>query len=724
MNPFRYLIQKIFFPNLDQNRLKGKSLEKSIPTGKELRYRALQKIFSILVEKEDFEEMTQMAVDLMAQEMDYFGGALLLHDEEQKGLVTWVSTDSTTSKAIKKWLKNPLRKYVFPLSSTDSYMVKTFTEDKLFESQNLSNFVYPVVDTKFINRMTEFLGMRSSIAFPIKYQGKKIGVAWLASPRQKASEDEIDMLETFSHQLAIAINNAKSFEKINTQYHNLEERYRDLEMIKEVTSQVARTNDLTKLSQFIVDYLFEKLQKKEFGLVIANISLRDLHTNVLTPISVSKNSPWIKKIELGINMPISSFTIDLNNITNSKIKKAIDERQLQICDNIQDFLGDNIDHKVFPIIDSLLPYKSVVIFPFFTRDRFAGMLNVVLSIAPDQIKTNNLWILQTIANELAIAVDNLTAWHDLQEANLQLHLANEKLKLLDKSKTEFLSIASHQLRTPLTAIKGYLSMVEEGDFGPLENTKVTEVIHKSLENTKRLAVLVNDLLSLARIESGANNKTLNLVEFSFQDLFKEIEEEVILEAQNKKLELTFTSPPKPVIVTQDKEKISQVIMNLVENAVHYTETGQVKVNLEIQDPHILITIKDSGIGISQANKDKMFTKFYRGDNARKSRPDGSGIGLYVVKTMVKQHGGDIWFESQENQGTTFFVKLPIKAAPESPLDQAPPSAKDDYPHLLEIPGTKPGQGQQPNVVMQMDIDEPINSQEHPTLSRLMQGEKI
>ncbi len=234
-------------------------------------------------------------------------------------------------------------------------------------------------------------------------------------------------------------------------------------------------------------------------------------------------------------------------------------------------------------------------------------------------------------------------------------------KQIETMKTEFVSVASHQLRTPLTAIKLFTDMLIRGEVGKLnrEQKKYLDNIHQS---TERMVRLVNDLLNVTRIESGrlmVNPQPIDLEKF-IEDIITEVKPL----AGSKKIKIIFKKPrPKLPEINLDQNLIRQVIHNLIVNAIRYSspQNGQVKISLERKGKkYYLITIKDNGIGIPAKARDRIFEKFFRADNAVKRVTEGTGLGLYVSKMIVESSGGKIWFESKNGRGTQFFVTLPTK----------------------------------------------------------------
>jgi signal transduction histidine kinase len=246
-----------------------------------------------------------------------------------------------------------------------------------------------------------------------------------------------------------------------------------------------------------------------------------------------------------------------------------------------------------------------------------------------------------------------------QATRQELQEAYEELKKLDKAKSEFISIASHQLRTPLTAIKGYISMMREKIYG-----EPPEKMERPLENiylsNERLIKLVNDLLNVSRIEAG--RMEMNWEKLSIEEIINSVVEELKNVVKEKNIYLKWEKPEKPLPkVLIDKEKMRQVIMNVVDNAIRYTEKGGVEIKLKTKNEKLKIEVSDTGEGLTKYELSKMFESFSRGAAGTRLYTEGVGLGLYVAKKFVEMHNGKIWTESKgKGKGSTFYIELPIK----------------------------------------------------------------
>lgn len=271
-------------------------------------------------------------------------------------------------------------------------------------------------------------------------------------------------------------------------------------------------------------------------------------------------------------------------------------------------------------------------------------------------------IIEIIVNELVIAIQNALRFEEIESFNItlqekvndatrRLRATNEKLKALDESKDEFISMASHQLRTPLTSVKGYVSMVLEGDAGKL-NKAQAKLLDQAFLSSQRMVYLIADLLNVSRLKTGKF-----VIDRSPTNLADVVEGEIsqLTEvAKNKNITLTYNKPATFPTLMLDDTKIRQVVMNFADNALYYTPTGgQVLVTLEDTGRMVEFKVTDNGLGVPKEDQHHLFTKFYRARNARKVRPDGTGLGLFMAKKVITASGGALLFTSEEGKGSTF-----------------------------------------------------------------------
>lgn len=304
--------------------------------------------------------------------------------------------------------------------------------------------------------------------------------------------------------------------------------------------------------------------------------------------------------------------------------------------------------------------------------------------------SQDIKVLKIIANEMVIAIQNSLRYEEIEKFNAtlqekvdtatrQLRKTNEKLKALDETKDEFISMASHQLRTPLTSVKGYLSMVLEEDAGEINDTQ-RKFLDQAFVSSQRMTYLIADLLNVSRLRTG--KFVIDSVPTDLSEVIRTEVEQLTETAEARHLKLSFNKPDDMPQLMLDETKIRQVIMNFIDNAIYYTPSGgNIKVGLEDTGESIEFTVVDDGIGVPKTQQLHLFNKFFRAENAKKARPDGTGLGLFMAKKVVVAQGGSIIFRSQEGKGSTFgfsFAKVkvavPSNAIPDGEAKKEEPAA--------------------------------------------------
>lgn len=304
--------------------------------------------------------------------------------------------------------------------------------------------------------------------------------------------------------------------------------------------------------------------------------------------------------------------------------------------------------KLFGAQVLVITLSLIVAFQFFfiqdTASQILNTFNLLLSIS------FGYFLIKSVAKEIKTR-------EQLQDLTTNLEKTNARLRELDQQKSEFISLASHQLRGPLTAVKGYASLILEGDFGNL-SPEVREAVETMYKSTQALVVLVGDYLDVSRIEQG--RMKYDFSDFNLKELTESVIHELMPTVEMASLKLSFDfDNTKEYMVHADQGKIKQVISNLIDNATKYTKQGGIHVHIERNHrDNLLISIKDTGIGIPAEVMPRLFEKFIRAPEAGKANIMGTGLGLYVAKKIIEAQRGKIWAESPgKEKGSTFYIEL-------------------------------------------------------------------
>ena len=397
-------------------------------------------------------------------------------------------------------------------------------------------------------------------------------------------------------------------------------RYDANKLINNIGKILASEIDLTNLCRGVIQLLSIKLHAKRVDIVVLDeASIYYDAASIFT-----NDSNFMNNVK-----DIGSGTIIRDNLPENEQKSML--RKYGIA-----------------VISTLTTQNNIVGYLLFSEKR-----NGTPYIGEDR------QVINIISDELGIAISNSRAYSKIQQFNLtlqgkikeatsQLISANEKLRQSDIVKDDFISMASHQLGTPLATIDGYLSMATKGYYGPLSD-KLKKSLESALARTIVMKRLVTDLLNISRMDAGKFHLELESVDLNI--IIPEEVDQQVVHAKEKLVNIIYHPPAVNVpIITIDEIKIRQAIMNLLDNAIYYGAGGNVNVFLECDGTYVIFRVKDDGIGVPEDQKAKLFGKFFRAKNAQQERPNGTGIGLYMIKRVIDDHNGVIIFEVRSMKG--------------------------------------------------------------------------
>jgi signal transduction histidine kinase len=286
--------------------------------------------------------------------------------------------------------------------------------------------------------------------------------------------------------------------------------------------------------------------------------------------------------------------------------------------------------------------------PLLRGEDIVGML-VVRRRTPGEFAKNTVDIIKTSAAQSALAIQNARLFHEIEDKSRQLEEASQH-------KSQFLANMSHELRTPLNAILGYTELMADGAYGE-PSEKMLGILKRLEANGRRLLGLINDVLDLSKIEAG--QLVLELSDYSVQDIAQTVRSTLEPLAADEKLAFKVEVAPRLPPGRGDGRRLTQVLINLVGNAIKFTDAGEVAIKAETNNGSFHVAVCDTGPGISAADQSKLFQEFQQSDNAITRKKGGTGLGLAISKRIIEMHGGKIWVESQVGKGSTFSFTLPV-----------------------------------------------------------------
>jgi signal transduction histidine kinase len=414
---------------------------------------------------------------------------------------------------------------------------------------------------------------------------------------------------------------------------------------------ILNTLDFKDVSQKIVDSVLTELGYLELGYHVVVLALIDKQSQTLRRVSFS-DTPKAKQAIGSLSLPFKDIHIPLS-ASNNLCVKAIQTKTPQITHVVADVFYPALSEEEVSAIQRVVGIKTTMVYPILSQGEVLGVLIFSMTKSEQEVSPEEKDLIAGFTDVVGLAVQDARLYSSLQEAH-------DKLKSLDTMKDGLISLASHELRTPMTAMKSYLWLLlhKTDTIGPLTD-KQKHYLERMDASTQRLIELVNDTLNVSRIEAGRFTVTLQPVNLFI--LATEVINELMPIAQHVPLTIALVPPAQSLPqVMADPGKIKEVLINLIGNALKFTPPGgKITISLSQSNEMVQTAVSDNGRGIKQEDIPKLFQKFgvVEGEYLTKSI-QGTGLGLYISKSIIDMHHGHIWVESKgEHQGTTFFFTL-------------------------------------------------------------------
>jgi signal transduction histidine kinase len=439
---------------------------------------------------------------------------------------------------------------------------------------------------------------------------------------------------------------------------------KNIEMIEalwRLSKIVLDSLDFNETVNKIVNGVLTELDYFRLGYKIVVLCLPNEDGTSLKRIAASQ-TPETQRALSTIHAQLQDIVIPLSDKDNYCVKSFLDNKPYVVHD-WYDILRPVFNQESAKESQEAAQIKTSMIFPIGYHQKAEGVMIFSVNKAEADVSTNEKDLIHFFTDIVGLAVQNAKLYTSAEKAKVQLLDANDQLKKaniqmqeLDKLKDEFVSLASHELRTPMTAIRGSLATILEGFAGDLSK-EAREFLVAAYNENDRLIRLVNNLLNISRIESGRFDFTRAPV--NLNDLMIEVVGNLSSAAKERNLYLRFTPNSAIPMITTDGDKIREVLINIIGNAVKFTHQGGVTVGIEQKDGMITISIADTGSGISLEDQDILFKKFSQVRDSYAQTSGGTGLGLYICKIIIEGLKGKIWLESTVGKGSTFYFSLPI-----------------------------------------------------------------
>ncbi|MGA8695817.1 MAG: GAF domain-containing protein [Xanthobacteraceae bacterium] len=471
--------------------------------------------------------------------------------------------------------------------------------------------------------------IRTILGVPILKGDNLLGVMMIYRLEVKPfTQNQITLVETFADQAAIAIDNVQLFET---------EQQRSRELAESLEQQTATSEVLKVISRstFDLQTVLNTLTESAARLCEADMA------QIMRP----KEDGFYSAANYGHTPEYSEY---IKNFTFPAGRGSVTGRVLLDGKPIQipDVLADS-EYNV-PLPQKLGGYRTHLGVPLLREGKPIGVI-LISRRTVKPFDTKQIALAQTFADQAVIAIENVRLFDEIQDKSRQLEEASQH-------KSQFLANMSHELRTPLNAILGYSELMADGAYGE-PSEKMMGVLKRLESNGKHLLGLINDVLDLSKIEAG--QLVLELSDYSVQDIAQTVRSTLEPLAADKKLAFKVELARELPAGHGDGRRLTQVLINLVGNAIKFTDAGEVAIKAQANDGSFHVSVRDTGPGISAADQTKLFQEFQQADNAITKKKGGTGLGLAISKRIIEMHGGRIWLESQPGQGSTFSFTLPV-----------------------------------------------------------------
>jgi GAF domain-containing protein len=476
-------------------------------------------------------------------------------------------------------------------------------------------------------------GVHTMIGVPLLRENTPIGAIGLARKRVEAfTEREIALVATFADQAVIAIENARLFDELRARTAELGRSVEELKMLSEVGRAVSSTLDLRAVLSTILT--------ASLGVTMANAGAVFRYSRAERAFRLVEAVGWDEALADSVReLHVAE--------SGSAMGQAI-----AIRGPVE--LPDLSAASANPLREATLAagFHSALIVPLVGAERVFGAITLMRHDA-GEFPPETVRLMQTLASQSVLAIQNARLFREIADKSEQLALASQH-------KSQFLANMSHELRTPLNAILGYAELLVDGIYGVLPE-KAQGVLERVQNNGKHLLALINDVLDLARIEAGQLNLTLE--DYALPEVVRAVVAATEPLAAAKGLKFTATVQDGLPTAHGDARRVSQVLLNLVGNAIKFTDRGAIEITAAAANGQFALEVRDTGPGIADADQERIFGEFQQIDNSSTRKQGGTGLGLAISKRMVEMQGGMISVDSALGQGSTFRVVLPVHVEP-------------------------------------------------------------
>lgn len=561
------------------------------------RLAALYEVSSQLGSSLDLTEVLNQVMDAIIKLTDAERGYIVLYDEVTGDLNTAVARNVAQEKIEGQSMQVSRTVIERSVATGKGIVTNNAQEDARFANQ-----------TSVVG-----LQLRSIMCAPLRVRDRILGAVYVDNKFFSSvfDTDDLDLLITFTNQAAIAIQNARLFTRTDLA---LNRHLGEISLFQRIDQQLNKHLDLDRVLRLALDWAIS-LTKAESGSIGLLEEMEDEHDKVLRLLVLTEDGTAAPRPVIASGHPVLSRVL-------------AEEKSISIVDVTPE---QSIDGT---------PAATQLVVPIRLEGEIIGL--ITLESQQSVSLEDDIPFLERLADRASVAINNSRLYERIQAAN--------------KAKSDFISVVTHELRLPMTSIRGYADLMNSGMAGPLnkQQQQFLEVIRRNLT---RMSDLVRDLGDINRIESG--RMKFESRAFDVQETVTEVADNLKEAIAGRHQTLSIEMPPAPAHVFADPTRISQVLTNLLSNANKYTpDHGNLLIKVSEESGFMIISVIDDGLGISEADQAKLFTQFFRAESSQVREQQGWGLGLSIVKKMVEAQGGEIEFESAIGEGSRFTFTIP------------------------------------------------------------------
>lgn len=478
--------------------------------------------------------------------------------------------------------------------------------------------------------IADLAGARTYFVVPMLRENELIGAITIFRQEVRPfTVKQTELVANFANQAVIAIENARLLDELQARTEELGRSVQELKALGDVTQAVNSTLDLETVLATIVAKAVQLSGTDAGAIYVFDEAQRQFRLSATYGMDEALIAA-MREQRIGAGERLMQQAVSVRG-------------PLQVPDLRQEPSS--------PALELILRagYRSLLVVPLLSRDTIVGAL-VVRRCDTGTFAAGKIDLLQTFAAQSVLAIQNARLFHEIEDKSQQLEIAS-------KHKTQFLANMSHELRTPLNAILGYTELILDNIYGDMPD-KMRAVLERVQINGKHLLGLINDVLDLSKIEAG--QLTLSLTDYSLRDIVHAVVVAVESLATEKDLALNVEVAPDLPIGRGDERRLAQVLLNLVGNAIKFTDRGSVSIKASAADGTFTVTVRDTGPGISADHQVKIFEEFAQADTSSTRKKGGTGLGLSISKRIIELHHGRVWVESVLGEGATFSFTVPVR----------------------------------------------------------------